>query len=62
MKNPAEAGLMTAWEWLVDLAHHVLRLAALCGRTYRRWVLFTGGFYWQQPCFNATGEYVTNAA
>jgi len=24
------------------------------GRTYRRWLLFTGGFRWQQPCFNAT--------
>jgi len=28
--------------------------AALCGRTYRRWLLFTGGFSWQQPHFNAT--------
>ena len=26
MKNPAEAGLMTAWEWLVELAQHVLSL------------------------------------
>jgi len=28
--------------------------AALCGRTYRRWLLFTGRFRWQQPRFNAT--------
>ena len=32
--------------------------AALCGRTYRRWLLFTGGFRWQQATFNAIGEYV----
>jgi hypothetical protein len=34
--------------------------AALCGRTYRRWVLFTGGFYWQQASFNAMEQYGCN--
>ena len=36
----------------------VVVTAALCGRTYRRWLLFTGVFYWQQVAFNAIGEYV----
>ena len=30
---------------------------AACGRTYRRWVLFTGGFRWQQGSFNAMAQY-----
>lgn len=34
---------------------------AACGRTYRRWVLFTGGFYWQQAGFNAIAQYGCNA-
>lgn len=33
---------------------------AACGRTYRRWVLFTGGFYWQQAGFNAMAQYGCN--
>jgi len=33
---------------------------AACGRTYRRWVLFTGGFRWQQESFNATAQYGCN--
>jgi len=36
----------------------VVVLAAFGGRTYRRWLLFTGGIYWQQATFNAIGEYV----
>ena len=36
----------------------VVVLAAFGGRTYRRWLLFTGGFRWQQATFNAIGEYV----
>jgi len=27
--------------------------AAFCGRTHRRWPLFTGRFWWQQDRFNA---------
>lgn len=34
--------------------------AALCGRTYRRWVLFTGGLSWQQASFNAMEQYGCN--
>lgn len=36
----------------------VVVLAAFGGRTYRRWLLFTGGFRCQQVYFNAIGEYV----
>ncbi len=47
--------------WIKGDKQPAIKPLKLCGRTYRRWVLFTGRFRWQQAGFNAMAQYGCNA-